>query len=86
MHRHSKRTSGVGPVLDAIECESHCGCYGDMREAAEREARNRFGDLFDAAQRAPVCDTGQCSTSAHSCPPGLHTRMPCAPYASYTAP
>lgn len=30
-----------------------------MREIAAREAKNRFGQLIDAAQRAPVCVTKQ---------------------------
>ena len=28
-----------------------------MREIAAKEAKNRFGQLLDAAQRAPVCIT-----------------------------
>ena len=30
-----------------------------MREIAAKEAKNRFGQLIDAAQRAPVCVTKQ---------------------------
>ena len=30
-----------------------------MREIAAKEAKNRFGQLIDSAQRAPVCVTKQ---------------------------
>ena len=30
-----------------------------MREIAAKEAKNRFGQLIDAAQRAPICVTKQ---------------------------
>ena len=32
----------------------HNGYYGLMKEIAAREAKNRFGQLLDAAQTAPV--------------------------------
>ena len=32
----------------------HCGYYDHMREFAAREAKNRFGQLLDAAQTGPV--------------------------------
>ena len=35
-------------------CASHKSYDGQMREIAAREAKNQFGQLLDAAQRAPV--------------------------------
>ena len=43
----------------AFVYDGHYSYNSYMREIAAKEAKNRFGQLIDAAQRAPVCVTKQ---------------------------
>lgn len=43
----------------AFVFDGHYSFNSYMREIAAKEAKNRFGQLIDAAQRAPICVTKQ---------------------------